>query len=259
MSTVSPNAGWSDGLSRGVASAWLPSSESGLKIWCRSGTGYYQDSAGTTPATSDGDRIGRWADQSGNSYHVTQGTSGKRGTLKTSIVNGNSVTRFDGTDDCLTGTTLSNLIANNAFSFFALISAAAATTNSANTYQNTGIIAESGQYWGAYLKSAPTIHAYNYDTTDDNVSKSISLSTFFVVHWRHESGNLYISKDGGSESSVASGNTGSLTGTFTIGARDSAALFFNGDICEFFGYNVALGGTAITNAINYLKSLGGIS
>lgn len=246
---------------RGVseAEAWLPSSESGLRVWLRSGTGYYQDSAGTTPATSDGDRIGRWADQSGNAYHVTQATDGKRGTLKVNIINGNSVTRFDGTDDCLAGTTLSNLIANNAFSFFTLVSAAAAATNNANTYQNTALIGESGQYWGLFLKSAPTIHAYNYDTTDDNVSKSISLNTFFVLHWRHESGNLYISKDGGSESSVASGNTGSLTGNTFIGSRDATNLFFNGDICELFGYNVALGTTAITNAVNYLKTLGGIA
>lgn len=238
---------------------WLPSSEAGLRLWLQAGVGYWQDTAGTTPATADTTAVARWDDQSGNGYHVTQVTANKRPLLRTSIINGQSVLRFDGSNDCLQGTTLSNLIANSAFSWFALVRPTAAATNNANTYQNTAMIGESGQVWGAYLKSTPAVHVYNWDGSDDNVSKSITLSTAFVLHWRHDSGNLVISKDGGSETSAASGNTTPLTGTFTIGARDATNLFMTGDICEVFGYNVALGATAITNGIAYLKTLGGIA
>lgn len=260
-SIVSPNSGWTDGINpmAGGASNWLPSSESGLRVWYRAGYGYWQDTAGTTAATADATAVARWDDQSGNGYNLTQSTSGKRPQLKTNIINGNPVLRFDGSDDCITnGTAISAIISASAYSYFALLRPTAAATNNSNTYQNTGIFCGTGQYWGLYLKSVPEVVNYNWDTNDDKIAVGITLSTAFVTHWRHESGNIYISKDGGSESSTASGNT-SIAGSWCMGARDSTNLFMTGDICELFGYNVALGSTAIANANAYLKTLGGIA
>lgn len=241
------------------ADEWLPTSESGLTVWHRSGYGYWQDTAGTSAATADTTAVARWDDQSGNNRHATQATGAKCPLLRTAVINGHSVLRFDGSNDCLQSTAMSNLIANSASSFFAVLCPTAAATNNANTYQNTAMIGESGQVWGAFLKSAPAVHAYNWDGSDDKVSKAITLSTAFVLHWRHDAGNLVIAKDGGAETSAASGNTTTLTGTFTLGARDATNLFMTGDICEVFGYNVALGAAAITNATNYLKTLAGIA
>lgn len=241
------------------AAAWLPTSASGLRLWLRAGTGYSQDSAGSTPATADADPVGRWADQSGNGYHVSQATDAKRGTLKTNQINGNSVVRFDGTADCLLGTTLSNLIANNAYAVYILAKASAAATNNVNTYSNTMIVGGNDQLHGLHLKSAPAIHAYNWDGSDDNVSAAIVLGTAFVAHFRHDTGNLVLSKDGGAETSAASGNTTGLTGVFIIGARDASNLFFNGDICEVLVYNVVLGASDHTAAVAYMKTLGGIA
>lgn len=51
--------------------------------------------AGTTPVASDGDLIYQANDKSGNGYHLTQPTSGKRPVHKEAQTNGRAVARFD--------------------------------------------------------------------------------------------------------------------------------------------------------------------
>jgi len=51
---------------------------------------------------ADGESIATWSDQTGNGFDLTQSTSTNQPTLKTSIINGNPVVRFDGSDDFLT-------------------------------------------------------------------------------------------------------------------------------------------------------------
>lgn len=70
-----------------------------LEAYYKNNTGLFQDSAGSTPASSDGDPVGRWADQSGNGRHWGQTTSADRPVLKLAIKNGKNVVRFaDSTD-----------------------------------------------------------------------------------------------------------------------------------------------------------------
>lgn len=59
-----------------------PADISGLGFYVKSDTGLFQDTGGTTPATSNTNPIGLWQDQSGNGYDLTQSTSGKRPTLE---------------------------------------------------------------------------------------------------------------------------------------------------------------------------------
>lgn len=59
----------------------------------------FKDTARATPVTADGDAVAGWADKSGNGNHLQQATAGNRPLYKTSIQNGRSVLRFDGTDD----------------------------------------------------------------------------------------------------------------------------------------------------------------
>jgi hypothetical protein len=51
-------------------------------LYYKRATGLYTD-AGSTPATSNGDLIYQWSDDSGNGRHATQPTSGSRMTLST--------------------------------------------------------------------------------------------------------------------------------------------------------------------------------
>lgn len=71
----------------------IPSDFSGLELWFKD-TGFWQDSARTTPATANGDPIGAWDDQSGNGRHLTQPTSGNRPTLDTTGLGGHSAVNF---------------------------------------------------------------------------------------------------------------------------------------------------------------------
>lgn len=60
----------------------------------------WQDTAGTAPATADGDPVARVDDQSGHANHLLQATSGERPLLKI-LSGGRRALRFDGTDDTL--------------------------------------------------------------------------------------------------------------------------------------------------------------
>lgn len=89
--------------SGGAAPAFSPSSlfqasETGGWWEVRSGQ-VFQDTAGTTPATADGDPVARVNDLSGNANHLLQSTAGARPTLRIS----GSIWRleFDGTSDFL--------------------------------------------------------------------------------------------------------------------------------------------------------------
>lgn len=82
-------------------SAFNPSKISGLQLWLKADTGLFQNSNGTTAVTADGDPIGYWADQSGNSNHATIATSSLRPTYKVAQQNGYGGVKFDGTDDYL--------------------------------------------------------------------------------------------------------------------------------------------------------------
>ena len=85
----------------GVPAAFSPLDISGLQLWLKADAGLWQDSVGGTPAASDGDVVGAWADQSGNARHATQATTSKKPLLKLAIQNGRDVVRFDGGDDWL--------------------------------------------------------------------------------------------------------------------------------------------------------------
>lgn len=48
----------------------------------RADAGLFTTAGGTTPATADGDPVGRWEDQSGNGHHAVQATDANRPTLE---------------------------------------------------------------------------------------------------------------------------------------------------------------------------------
>jgi hypothetical protein len=67
----------------------------GLILSLMATSGLYDATSGGSLVTTDNSAVARWEDQSGNSNHATQSTSGLRPILKTSIKNGLPVIRFD--------------------------------------------------------------------------------------------------------------------------------------------------------------------
>ena len=69
----------------------IPQTIGGLSLWLK---------ADAIAGLNDGDPVDTWSDSSGNGNHATQGGA-NRPTYKTSVVNGEPVVRFDGTNNYL--------------------------------------------------------------------------------------------------------------------------------------------------------------
>lgn len=78
-------------------SSWTPASLPGLAAW-------YDASAIT--GLVDNDPVSAWADLSGNGKHLATHPAGGAAAYKTAIRNSLPVVRFDGTNDCLIGTSV---------------------------------------------------------------------------------------------------------------------------------------------------------
>lgn len=149
---------------------------------------------------------------------------------------------------------LSDVTSASAFTVVASIYVAGVTNNSANAYSNDPVI-DSGSYFGLYLKNTGSdyrLQAFVWDGSAKVVEIVVSLATSYVVMFRLESGTLYASLDGGTESSVACGNISSLINQVFIGL--SGAGSYNGRIGEVAIYNTALTGTNKTDALSYFTS-----
>jgi hypothetical protein len=90
----------------------VPLQVDGLVLWLDGAdiNSLYQDSAKTTPVTSDDDPVGCWADKSGNGYDYTQSTLAYRPAYKTGILNSLAIVRGNGVDASLGNYTKANWV-----------------------------------------------------------------------------------------------------------------------------------------------------
>ncbi len=86
---------------RPANNAFTPKSISGLALWldASDSSTLFQNSDGTTPATSTSDPIGYWGDKSGSARHLTQSSSSARPLLLPTGLSSKPCIKFDGTDD----------------------------------------------------------------------------------------------------------------------------------------------------------------
>lgn len=89
-------------LLRPADTAFNPKKIAGLNLWldAQDGSTMFDADTGGSPVAADGG-VGRWVDKSGTSRNVVQSIANNRPLLKTGIVNGRSVLRFDGSNDIL--------------------------------------------------------------------------------------------------------------------------------------------------------------
>lgn len=148
---------------------------------------------------------------------------------------------FDGTADVLAQSsgTLDSFIAAGTMTCWAVFNADAIATDAGNAWFNDGIFTDSGAFMGINLQQTNGILGWNYDGTGDVTINAITTGNWNLVEMRHGAGNLSTNKNGGSDNTVASGNTQSMTGTVTVG-RNHATSFFNGKMHEFVIYDTEL-------------------
>ncbi|WP_292174988.1 hypothetical protein [Mesorhizobium sp.] len=179
--------------------------------------------------------VDSFKDQTGNGNHFGQGNTSLQPAVTTAGPNSRNCADFDGVDDWMsTSAALSTFIANNAG--FVIVSCLIDTIGSNNTGTpggNQTIFSDTGVSTGMELLSTgPSAKALNFDGNYDTQTVTIATATALVLTWRHDGGNLYISKNGGAEASVASGNTSSLTNQFQLGRATGAFWFLDGKIFE---------------------------
>jgi hypothetical protein len=173
----------------------------------------------TEISATDGDSVSTWTDETGNGYDLTAGTAP---TFRTSIINGNPVVRFDGTDDIL-DVTFSNI----AQPFTVYVVAKYRSVTSGNDIL---VDSESGNEssFGNGNNQTYSLFAGSFlDTGVNNTNESVFSVLFDGV-------DTNIRQNGGQIGS-ADGGTNDLSG-LTVGARRDNSGFAPVDVGELLIY-----------------------
>lgn len=201
-----------------------------------------------------------WYDQSNTTQNLTQTTLTSQPLIVLSgivIREGNEpAIDFDGINDLLLGANMFNFITNSTYSSFTVALLDTIITDAGESYSNTGIFGDTGGYAGLYARRNPNrLLFYNWDNNDDRATININLDTEYIIHQRHEAGNIVGSINNSTEASVLSGAT-SQTQALRVGAGFSST-FMNGTVKELIFWNTNQSGniTGIYNNINTFYSI----
>ena len=229
--------------------AFSPLSIAGLQLWldASDSTTLFTDSAGSTPATADGDPVGRWADKSGNSNHTLQTDGTKKPLLKLSVQNTQNGVRPDGVNDFLKSTTGG---ADSSYTLFCV-----------NIKRSGGrhmMVVSTGQEVTG--KRRCLWHYDNSRIAFNGLSRDFS-STF---SWDTGVTNIAQIKNTLSTVTITKDNLTPQQGSVTLVAHTATDIFiasnngttenWNGDLCEIIYYNTIVSDDNISIISNYLNS-----
>lgn len=230
--------------SRSVASApgsfFNPLGIPGCILWLNASSGLYQDVAGTSPVTLDGQSVRRWEDQSGSGNHITN-TSGSLTWMQFGAPNSRPSIRFPTVANAVSIT--SNLVAQPMWVFLVY---QRNTTNAAiGLWEAKGgngscrVEVTSGGAWNMFQGSSlafGTLLSYQMQLMELKFNNGGSLVKTNAVQ-------------------AASGNTGSnLVRGFRVGSVLSGTAEFNGNIPEVMVYSADLTSQNISDIELYLNS-----
>jgi hypothetical protein len=172
---------------------------------------------------------------------------------------------FDGTDDELrtvNNASISDYLNSGSFlgdqakTIIVAFYAESITSSNADPVENHSIIGGSESFVLSCksVSGTPKVQFCNNDAGWDTIEQTIAATTTVVACARHDATNIYLSVDGGSETSAASGATSGWPNTYiNIGKAGGGAVRFNGRIGEIALYNAALTGSDLTDAIAYFR------
>lgn len=232
--------------SRLQASAFNPSTISGLRLWLKSDTGVLNSS---DAAASNGQGVKTWQDQSGNGYHLSQSTAGLRPIYTTATTfNGYPLISFDGTDDYLITTT-------------GTIQTSPGTTfmvwRNLNSAVDSSIIISGGSANGQLFFENGDVVA---NTTVNmlmgagaNVNNQVyTYGTTYYTTLIYNGANSFHRRSG---TSVGAANAGTSTANgISIGALRTGGDPFQGFIAEILVYNSALSAANYGAVESYLAA-----
>ncbi len=249
----------------GGAAPFSPSDISGLVLWLQGDGTLWQDSARTTPVTTDADPVGAWDDASGGGRHVIQATSGSRPTWQTNEINSEPVVRGDGSDDSLSGSDTGMPSGTSNRSAFLVIRPSA---NPASGVSNIIL------WWGSNSTNEGMGWSYVKDSVDGdklklrqfswggaNVGGEVGdingVTKLLSGIWNGTNGIVRV--NGVQTESAAQSQNTTLSGTMYVFREPSGfTQRFAGDIAEIVVYDSALTGGDLTNIETYLMDKYGL-
>ncbi len=218
--------------SSGVWSLPAPGTvSSGLALWLDAAdiSSLFQNSnCSSSPVTNDGDAVGCWLDKSQNGNNLTAASNNARPTFQTNEFNGNGVIRFDGNNDALDFTAITNM--RTVF-----------VVNKSNetSYQ---------PFFG---------HTSNTDwfTNDNSLVSSSASASLRNGTWRVNKSNIsnpQLTTQTGQYSLYSVVSTGNVRANHIASDRKNNGRFFGGDVVEVIVYDRALSESEVENVENYL-------
>ena len=209
-----------------------------LTLWLRGDMGI----------TLNGATVSAWADQSGSGNDVSQATAANQPTFRASGINGQPDLDFDGGDSLVSAAALSAFFGAQAKSLY-LVTSIDTIAGDRNLFgDNAG-----GFFFARSSAVADRLDLFNWDgAAYDIATQSAAADTKYIVHARHDTSNIYLSLNGGTENTVASGATTNLTFAMTLGRGTGGLL--DGKIAEVVAYNRALNASERALMLDYLKA-----
>lgn len=195
------------------SNGFTPTSVSGISAWYDPSdiSTLFQDVAGTTPVTADGDPVARVNDKSGNSHNLLQATSSKRPIYKTS--GGLSWLLFDGVDDILSATFTIPQPFVRVTGIKTPASISSGTQILGGAVVNTGVLFYSG---------TAAIGIYSGVTLG---TVAVAISTAYCTTERHNGASSRVAINNGSYTSGDAGST--LPGGVSVGGSQAAGSGFS--------------------------------
>jgi len=222
-------------------------------------TTLYQDSAGTTPVTADGDPVGRMEDKSGNGNHATQAGSTSRpvyrtdGTLRR--------LKFDGVDDVLVVGSRMGIAADPNLTIAAALVPYDYGKNNTRAFQiGSGSIGDGNLAAGFGTAG----WSWRYDN-GNNIYQPVNFTTCAVARWERDAGSHLTN----SERFFYNGLQQSSTGSSTPSLNNNDGAFIGAESGSKVNTEMDLFGLVVVDAIpasrdkesldNYLAEKAGVT
>ena len=205
-----------------------------LQLWFDAAFGVYETDAKTDPC-EDADGVVRWYDRKADTFYVVRNSVGATPTYHATGVNGRPMIRFDATDDGMYSAGTSGYQGTSNTGFLVWKPPASATIQ-------RGILFYDGANanWGIYNGTAARIDNYNFDGSQDTVTKSATLDAWMIVTCMNNGTNLYIGVNDTRTASMSSVASGNHVDGDTLYIRSVPAAYVQTDIAEYIHYDIAL-------------------
>lgn len=203
-------------------------------------------------------------DASGNGFHATQDNYLNIPTLQTEVVNGQTVVRFDGFNDYLSGdmSTLNSPATVIVAGYFANVN----QPSGDNDYLvDVGVTGTTNQHCSVSRRQPDNLSDadkyYSWDGNNTRFGPTLTGQQWMVISQTQSSSSTFhqMYLDGNLESVDDYGNNMTTDGTYQIGRWVGNGNFLNGDVGEVIIYNEVLNTASLNIVHAYLGAKFGLS